>query len=56
MVHNALNNAGLLCNKVFARDFIITDNNYLKGKADQNMIIMKTPPVIEKLSRAIRLY
>ena len=48
VVHNALNNSGVRCNKVYAREFIITDNNYLKGKADQNSINLKTPAVIEK--------
>lgn len=47
VVNHALNNAGIKCNKIFAREFIFTDNNYLKGKADQEMIIKKAPAIIE---------
>lgn len=47
VINHALNNAGIKCNKIFAREFIFTDNNYLKAKADQEMIIKKAPGLID---------
>ncbi len=48
VVHHALNNEGIICNKILARDFIITDNNYLKGRADHKQIKIKAPSLIKK--------
>lgn len=47
IVDNALNHMGIKCKRVDARDFIITDNNYLKAKAEISSIKEKTSPVIE---------
>lgn len=46
IVFYALNNAGIRCNRADARQFIITDNQYLRANADMDMINQKTPPVI----------
>ena len=46
LIDHALNHNGIACNKIDAREFIITDNNYLKGKADINIIEEKAPPII----------
>lgn len=46
IINEALNAGGIKCNIIDARDFIVTDGNYLKGEPDLNSIKEKTPSAI----------
>ncbi|MCE1164365.1 MAG: lysine-sensitive aspartokinase 3 [Bacteroidetes bacterium] len=48
IINEALNESGVKCNFVDARDFMYTDSNYLKGEPDTELIKEKTPEVINK--------
>ena len=47
IINEALNANGIKCNIIDARDFIVTDGNYLKGEPDLNSIKEKVPAVIK---------
>ncbi len=48
IINEALNEGGVKCNFIDARDFMYTDGNYLKGEPDIELIKEKTPDVINK--------